>query len=76
MIFFSSAEVYGDYDKEMSEKIMINNPISDTYQMNDYAISKWAGELICMNSMRMFDTQTVIVRPVNCYGPYKHYTSV
>ena len=74
MIFFSSAEVYGDYDKEMSEKIMINNPISDTYQMNDYAISKWAGELICMNSMRMFDTQTVIVRPVNCYGPYEHYT--
>ena len=33
MIFFSSAEVYCDYDKEMSEKIMINNPISDTYQM-------------------------------------------
>ncbi len=74
MIFFSSAEVYGDFDNEMSESIMKDNPISDTYQMNDYAISKWAGELICMNSMRMFDTKTVIVRPVNCYGPYEHYT--
>lgn len=74
MIFFSSAEVYGDYELEMSESIMKENPISDTYQMNDYAISKWAGELICMNSMRMFDTKTVIVRPVNCYGPHEHYT--
>ena len=46
MIFFSSAEVYGDYDGIMSEDVMINNPIKDTYQMNDYAISKWAGELM------------------------------
>jgi len=47
MIFFSSAEVYGDYEGEMTEDVMIHNPIWDTYQMNDYAISKWAGELMC-----------------------------
>jgi len=74
MIFFSSAEVYGDYEGIMSEDVMINNPIKDTYQMNDYAITKWAGELMCMNSATMFQTETVRVRPVNCYGPYEEYS--
>ncbi|MGF7119268.1 NAD-dependent epimerase/dehydratase family protein [Methanobacterium oryzae] len=73
MIFFSSAEVYGDYTGVMSENVMEKNPIKDTYQMNDYAITKWAGELMCMNSATMFDTETVRVRPVNCYGPHEHY---
>lgn len=74
MIFFSSAEVYGDFDGVMSEDVMVENPIKDTYQMNDYAISKWAGELMCMNSSKMFGTEIVRTRPVNCYGPYEHYT--
>ncbi len=74
MIFFSSAEVYGDYEGIMTEDIMVNNPIKDTYQMNDYALTKWVGELICVNSARMFGTETVRVRPVNCYGPGEHYT--
>ena len=74
MIFFSSAEVYGDYEGVMTEDVMEKNPISDTYQMNDYAITKWAGELMCMNSAKMFGTETVRVRPVNCYGPHEHYT--
>lgn len=74
MIFFSSAEVYGDFDGVMSEDVMIENSIKDTYQMNDYAISKWAGELMCMNSAKMFGTEIVRTRPVNCYGPHEHYT--
>jgi len=74
MIFFSSAEVYGDYEGEMNESVMENGPIKLTYQMNDYAISKWAGELMCINSAKMFGTETVRVRPVNCYGPYEEYT--
>jgi len=74
MVFFSSAEVYGDYPETMTENVMMDNPIRDTYQMNDYAISKWAGELMCMNSSTMFGTETVRVRPVNCYGPQEHYT--
>lgn len=73
LIFFSSAEVYGDYGGIMSEDVMINNPIKDIYQMNDYAITKWAGELMCMNSAKMFETETVRVRPVNCYGPHEEY---
>ena len=74
IIFFSSAEVYGDYTGVMTEDVMEKNPIKDTYQMNDYAITKWAGELMCMNSAKMFGTETVRVRPVNCYGPHEHYT--
>jgi dTDP-glucose 4,6-dehydratase len=74
MIFFSSAEVYGDYSGVMTEDVMENRPVKDTYQMNDYAITKWAGELMCLNSAKMFGTETVRVRPVNCYGPGEHYT--
>jgi len=73
MIFFSSAEVYGDYLGKMSENVMEEVPVKETYQMNDYAISKWAGELMCLNSAKMFGTETVRVRPVNCYGPHEEY---
>ena len=74
LIFFSSCEVYGDYDGFMTEDVMVNNQISDTYQMNDYAITKWAGELMCLNSTAMFNTEIVRVRPLNCYGPHEHFT--
>src|SRR2546422_762427 len=71
MVFFSSAEVYGDYDGLMSEDVMDCVPIK---QMNDYAISKWAGELQCLNHAAMFGTEIVRVRPVGCYGPHEYYS--
>ncbi len=71
LIFFSSAEVYGDYDGVMSESVMDTVPIK---QMNDYAITKWAGEMQVLNSADMFGTESVRVRPVNAYGPHEHYT--
>lgn len=71
MIFFSSAEVYGDYDQLMSEDVMEKVPIK---QMNDYAISKWAGELQCLNHAAMFGVEVVRVRPVGCYGPHEYYS--
>ena len=70
-IFFSSCEVYGDYDGIMSEDVMDKIPIK---QMNDYAITKWAGELQVLNSANMFSTETVLVRPLNCYGPHEYYS--
>ena len=70
-IFFSSCEVYGDYDGVMSEDVMDKIPIK---QMNDYAISKWVGELQVLNSAEMFGTETVRVRPLNCYGPHEYYS--
>ena len=72
MIFYSSAEVYGDYTGVITEDVMVENTIKDIYQMNDYAITKWAGELMCMNSATMFGTETVRVMPVNCYGPLEN----
>lgn len=71
MIFFSSAEVYGDYDGTMVESVMDEIVIK---QMNDYALTKWVGELQCVNSAEMFGTETVRVRPVNCYGPHEYYS--
>jgi dTDP-glucose 4,6-dehydratase len=71
MVFFGSAEVYGDYDGVMSEDVMEKIPIK---QMNDYAIAKWVNELQIMNSAAMFGTETVRVRLFNVYGPGEHYT--
>jgi len=71
LIFFSSAEVYGDHRGAMKEDVMDTIPVK---QLNDYAITKWAGELMCLNSADQFGTETVRVRPVNCYGPGEHYT--
>jgi dTDP-glucose 4,6-dehydratase len=71
VVFFSSAEVYGNYDGTMTENVMDRVPIK---QLNDYAITKWAGELMCLNSAEQFGTETVRVRPVNCYGPGEHYS--
>jgi dTDP-glucose 4,6-dehydratase len=71
MIFFGSAEVYGDYDGLMREDVTDTVPIR---QMNDYAIAKWANELQIMNSAVMFGTETVRVRLFNVYGPGEHFT--
>jgi len=71
MIFFSSAEVYGDYEGVMKEDVMDRVAIK---QMNDYAMTKWVGEMQVLNSAAMFGTETVRVRPVNAYGPGEHYS--
>ena len=71
MVFFSSAEVYGDYNGLMSEDVMERIPLK---QMNDYAITKWAGELQCLNHANMFGVEVVRVRPVGCYGPHEYYS--
>ncbi len=71
MIFFSSAEVYGDFEGKMSEDVMDTVPLK---QMNDYAMTKWVGEMQVLNSAAMFGTETVRVRPVNAYGPHEHYS--
>lgn len=76
MIYFSSSEVYGDWDGVMSEDVMDKHEIR---QLNDYAITKWVGEMQVMNSASMFGTETVRVRLFNLYGPgekYNDYRSV
>ena len=71
MIFFGSAEVYGDYEGVMTEDLPEKVHI---HLLNDYAISKWVNEMQIINSMNMFGTETVRVRLFNVYGPGEHYT--
>lgn len=75
-VYFSSSEVYGDYDGVMSESVLDNIEVK---QMNDYAISKWVNEMQVLNSAEQFDTRSVRVRLFNTYGPgepYSKYRSV
>jgi len=75
-VFFSSSEVYGDFDGVMNEEVMEHVEIR---QMNDYAISKWVNEMQVLNSAAMNGTESVRVRLFNTYGPgefYSKYRSV
>ena len=71
MVFFSSSEVYGDWDGVMAENVTDDNPIR---LMNDYALSKRVNEEQIRNSTTAENTETVIVRLFNTYGPGEHYT--
>jgi len=71
MIFFSSSEVYGDWEGAMSEDVMEKYEIK---QLNDYAMTKWVGEMQILNSAAMSGTQTVRVRLFNTYGPGEYYS--
>lgn len=76
LVFFSTSEVYGDYDDVMAERVLDEVPIR---QMNDYALSKWVNEQQIHNSAQAFGTESVIVRLFNTYGPgewYHPYRSV
>jgi dTDP-glucose 4,6-dehydratase len=70
LVHFSSSEVYGDYKDVMFETVMNRYEIK---QLNDYAISKWANEMQIRNSMEMYNTNSVIVRLFNTYGPGEYY---
>ncbi len=70
LVHFSSSEVYGDYEDVMFENVMDKVEIK---QLNDYAISKWANEMQIRNSMQIFNTETVIIRLFNTYGPGEYY---
>lgn len=76
MIHFSSSEVYGDYNDLMTEDIM---RFVEIKQLNDYAMTKWVNEMQIANSQKLHQTQTVIIRLFNTYGPgegYHAYRSV
>lgn len=70
-VFFSSSEVYGDYEGVMTEDVMDR---CEVRQLNDYAITKWVGEMQVMNSAAMHKTESVRVRLFNTYGPGEYYS--
>lgn len=70
-VYFSSSEVYGDYDGVMREDVMDRFEVK---QLNDYALSKWVNEMQVLNSAAQFDTDSVRVRLFNTYGPGEYYS--
>lgn len=71
LVHFSSSEVYGDWDGVMSEAVMDQHEVK---QLNDYAMSKWVNEMQIRNSATQFQTETVVVRLFNTYGPGEYYS--
>lgn len=71
LIFFSSSEVYGDWPDLMVETVMDEYEIK---QLNDYAMTKWVGEMQLRNSTFQYGTETVVVRLFNTYGPGEYYS--
>jgi len=71
VVFFSSSEVYGNYPGLMTEALTTEKPL---HQLNDYAISKWVGELQCLNHAATDGNEIVRVRLFNTYGPGEHWS--
>ncbi|HEY3319646.1 MAG TPA: NAD(P)-dependent oxidoreductase [Planctomycetota bacterium] len=70
-VYFSSSEVYGDYEGVMREEVMDQVEIK---QLNDYAMSKWVNEQQVLNSAQQYKTKSVRVRLFNTYGPGEYYS--
>lgn len=70
-VYFSSSEVYGDYEGLMTEDVMDRHEV---VQLNDYAITKWVNELQVRNAAAMDNTDSVRVRLFNTYGPGEYYS--
>jgi dTDP-glucose 4,6-dehydratase len=70
LVHCSSSEIYGNYSGVMYEDVVKKVPI---VQMNDYAMSKMVNEMQISNSIEMYNTETVIVRIFNTYGPGEWY---
>lgn len=78
LIHASSSEIYGELDLP-DEHGLLAEGLSDARPMrptNDYAVSKYAGELMCRNAMP--DQRITVLRFFNAYGReyYHPYRSV
>lgn len=71
LVFFSTSEVYGDWSGVMREEVMDHHEVR---QLNDYAMTKWVGEMQVLNSAQMTGTESVRVRLFNVYGPGEKYS--
>ncbi len=55
----------------------MTEPVNDecaVSQLNDYAMTKWVNEMQIRNSALQHDTETVVVRLFNTYGPGEYYS--
>jgi len=73
LIFASSSEVYGEQSAEYLHEDMV--AARPECLSNDYAVSKWVNEAQIANSRARHDTQTMVLRFFNAYGPGEEYHS-
>lgn len=76
LIFASSSEVYGDVTNQELHESMIFDGTRDAtaaFYVNDYALSKRVNEQQINRFMRQFDTESMILRFFNAYGPGESY---
>ena len=71
LIHFSSSEVYGDWPELMIETVTDAHEIK---QLNDYAMTKWVNEMQVKDSATQYNTESVVVRLFNTYGPGEYYS--
>jgi len=71
LVHFSSSEVYGDWPELMVESVTESHEIK---QLNDYAMTKWVNEMQVRNSALRHDTESVVIRIFNTYGPGEYYS--
>lgn len=69
LIFASSSEIYGDVKADWLVEDFKPEP-----QLNDYAISKWVGEVQCSNFRKRHGSHIMVLRFFNAYGPGEYYT--
>ncbi len=70
-MFASSSEIYGECTESLlTEDLSENSPLR---QMNDYAISKYVNEQQILNASTRYETESVICRFFNAYGPGEQF---
>ena len=62
IVYFSTSEVYGTVQGRISEEIRLN-------PQSTYAVSKLAGDRLCLTLFKEQGIPVVILRQFNCYGP-------
>jgi len=81
LVWLSSSETYAGLTTLMEFRIPTaeNVPVGVDNVFNprfSYAVSKIAGELLCINYSRAYDLKVSIIRPHNIYGPRMGYEHV
>jgi len=62
LVFTSSAAIYGDYEKTITET-------TPTIPISVYGATKLTGELYCKIYSNLFNINITVLRPFNIYGP-------
>lgn len=69
ILYYSTSEVYGTVEEKISEMTPVN-------PQSTYAVSKLAGDRICLTLFKEHSIPVVILRQFNCFGPRESHEYV